>query len=154
MGTANNAPDIATTLSPLSVTIPSDALLGSTTMRVSTKYNSDPTSCMTGQDAEVEDYTIEVIDDTDSLDNDTFDGFNLYPNPSNGNFNLQFDTSSPDRIELQLFDLTGRLVKELLFTNTATRFSERISFENTAKGVYVLKIKNGNKQTAKKLIIK
>ena len=154
LGTANNAPDIATTLSPLSVTIPSDALLGSTTMRVSTKYNSDPTSCMTGQDAEVEDYTIEVIDDTASLDNDTFDGFNLYPNPSNGNFNLQFDTSSPDRIELQLFDLTGRLVKELLFTNTATRFSERISFENTAKGVYVLKIKNGNKQTAKKLIIK
>ena len=97
---------------------------------------------------------IEVIDDTASLDNDTFDGFNLYPNPSNGNFNLQFDTSSPDRIELQLFDLTGRLVKELLFTNTATRFSERISFENTAKGVYLLKIKNGNKQTAKKLIIK
>ena len=28
LGTANNAPDIATTLSPLSVTIPSDALLG------------------------------------------------------------------------------------------------------------------------------
>ena len=154
LGTATNQPDIATTLSPLSVTIPSDALLGSTTMRVSTKYNSDPTSCMTGQDAEVEDYTIEVIDDTASLDNDTFDGFNLYPNPSNGNFNLQFDTTSPDRIELQLFDLTGRLVKELLFTNTATRFSERISFENTAKGVYVLKIKNGNKQTAKKLVIK
>ena len=154
LGTATNQPDIATTLSPLSVTIPSDALLGSTTMRVSTKYNSDPTSCMTGQDAEVEDYTIEVIDNTASLDNDTFDGFNLYPNPSNGNFNLQFDTTSSDRIELQLFDLTGRLVKELLFTNTATRFSERISFENTAKGVYVLKIKNGNKQTAKKLVIK
>ena len=153
LGTANNQPDIATTLSPLSVTIPSDALLGLTRMRVSTKYNSDPTSCMTGQDAEVEDYTIEVIDETASLENDAFEGFNLYPNPSNGNFNLQFDTTSSDRIELQLFDITGRLVRKLLFTNVATRFSESISFENTAKGVYLLKIKNGNKQTTKKLVI-
>ena len=153
LGTANNEPDIATTLSPLSVTIPSDALLGSTTMRVSTKYNSDPTSCMTGEDAEVEDYTIEVVDATASLDNDTFEGFNLYPNPSNGNFNLQFDTASSDNIQLQLFDITGRLVRELVFTNEAARFSESISFENTAKGVYLLKIKNGNKQTTKKLVI-
>ena len=153
LGTALNVEDAVTTLSPLSVTIPSGALLGSTTMRVSTKYNSDPTSCMTGEDAEVEDYTIEVIDETASLDNDAFEGFNLYPNPSNGNFNLQFDTTSTDRIELQLFDITGRLVRELLFTNVATRFSESISFENTAKGVYLLKIKNGNKQTTKKLVI-
>ena len=153
LGTATDQPDIATTLSPLSVTIPSNALLGSTRMRVSTKYDSDPTSCMTGQDAEVEDYTIEVIDETASLDNDTFEGFNLYPNPSNGNFNLQFDTRSSDRIELQLFDITGRLVRELLFTNVATRFSESISFENTAKGVYLLKIKNGTNQTTKKLVI-
>jgi hypothetical protein len=122
-------------------------------MRVSTKYNSDPTSCMTGQDAEVEDYTIEVIDDTASLDNDTFEGFNLYPNPSDGNFNLQFDTRSSDRIELQLFDVTGRLVRELLFTNVASRFSESISFENIVKGVYLLKIKNGTNQTTRKLVI-
>ena len=108
---------------------------------------------MTGQDAEVEDYTIEVIDETASLEDDAFEGFNLYPNPSNGNFNLQFDTTSSDRIELQLFDITGRLVRKLLFTNVATRFSESISFENTAKGVYLLKIKNGNKQTTKKLVI-
>ena len=53
LGTAENVADAATTLSPLSITIPSDAIEGLTTMRVSTKYASDPTSCMTGQDAEV-----------------------------------------------------------------------------------------------------
>ena len=153
LGTALDVEDETTTLSPLSVTIPSDALLGSTTMRVSTKYASDPTSCMTGEDAEVEDYTIEVIDATASLDNDTFEGFNLYPNPSNGNFNLQFNAESTESVEIQLYDLTGRLVKELQFSNISLRFSESISFQNTAKGFYVLKIKNGAKQTSRKLVI-
>ena len=153
LGTALDVEDETTTLSPLSVTIPSDALLGSTTMRVSTKYLTDPTSCMTDEDAEVEDYTIEVIDATASLDNDTFEGFNLYPNPSNGNFNLQFNAESTESVEIQLYDLTGRLVKELQFSNISLRFSESISFQNTAKGFYVLKIKNGAKQTSRKLLI-
>ena len=153
LGTALDVEDETTTLSPLSVTIPSGALLGSTTMRVSTKYLTDPTSCMTDEDAEVEDYTIEVIDATASLDNDTFEGFNLYPNPSNGNFNLQFNAESTESVEIQLYDLTGRLVKELQFSNISLRFSESISFQNTAKGFYVLKIKNGAKQTSRKLVI-
>ena len=153
LGTALDVEDETTTLSPLSVTIPSDALLGSTTMRVSTKYLTDPTSCMTGEDAEVEDYTIEVVDATASLDNDIFEGFNLYPNPSNGNFNLQFNAETTESAEIQLYDLTGRLVKELQFSNISLRFSESISFQNTAKGFYVLKIKNGAKQTSRKLVI-
>ena len=153
LGTAQDVEDGVTSLSPLSVTIPSDALLGSTTMRVSTKYLTDPTSCMTGEDAEVEDYTIEVVDATASLDNDIFEGFNLYPNPSNGNFNLQFNAETTESVEIQLYDLTGRLVKELQFSNISLRFSESISFHNTAKGFYVLKIKNGTKQTSRKLVI-
>jgi hypothetical protein len=152
LGTAENVADAATTLSPLSITIPSDAIEGLTTMRVSTKYASDPTSCMTGQDAEVEDYTL-VVDATLFLEDSIFEGFNLYPNPSNGIFNLKFNAESNENIQIQLYDLTGRLVKELLFFNTSFQFSERISFQNTAKGFYVLKIKNGTKQTSRKLLI-
>ena len=153
LGTAINETNLPTTESPLSITIPSDALLGSTTMRVSTRYSSDPTSCMTDQDAEVEDYTVEVLDATASIKDVSFEGFNLYPNPSNGNFNLQFETASTAPVKLQLFDLTGRLVREMQFSDVAARFSESISFKNTAKGLYLLKIKNGSKQTTRKLVI-
>ena len=52
-----------------------------------------------------------------------------------------------------LYDLTGRLVKELQFSNISLQFSESISFQNAAKGLYVLKIKNGTKQTSRKLVI-
>ena len=152
LGTAENVADAATTLSPLSITIPSDAIEGLTTMRVSTKYASDPTSCMTGQDAEVEDYTL-AVDATLFVEDSILEGFNLYPNPSNGSFNLKFNTESNENVEIQLYDLTGKLVKELQFSNISFQFSERISFQNTAKGFYVLKIKNGTKQTSRKLLI-
>ncbi|RKE98898.1 immunoglobulin-like domain-containing protein [Ichthyenterobacterium magnum] len=47
-------------LPTLSIAVPGNAQLGSTRMRVSARYNSDPTSCQTNFDGEVEDYTIIV----------------------------------------------------------------------------------------------
>ena len=94
-----------------------------------------------------------ISEATASIKDVSFEGFNLYPNPSNGNFNLQFETASTAPVKLQLFDLTGRLVREMQFSNVAARFSESISFKNTAKGLYLLKIKNGSKQTTRKLVI-
>lgn len=60
LGTAFATADGPTTLSPLNITIPDDANLGKTTMRVSARYNADPEPCGTGFDGEVEDYTIYV----------------------------------------------------------------------------------------------
>lgn len=61
LGTAFNTANGPTVLSPLSITIPATATLGNTRMRVSTRYGSAPTNCLTGFDGEVEDYTINVI---------------------------------------------------------------------------------------------
>lgn len=60
LGTANDTEDGPTDLSPLSITVPADAHLGKTTMRVSAKYNSDADPCETGYDGEVEDYTLFI----------------------------------------------------------------------------------------------
>ena len=62
LGTASDELDGETSNSPLSILIPSDASIGQTTMRVSTRYNVYPTSCLQGFDGEVEDYTLNVID--------------------------------------------------------------------------------------------
>ncbi len=60
LGTATNTVDGPTSLSPFSVTVPLDAKIGSTTMRISARYNTTPESCGTGFDGEVEDYLIVV----------------------------------------------------------------------------------------------
>ncbi|MCA0131918.1 choice-of-anchor D domain-containing protein [Winogradskyella alexanderae] len=60
LGSAVNVPDGITSLSPLAITIPEGAQIGETRMRVSAKYWSDPSSCETNFDGEVEDYTIII----------------------------------------------------------------------------------------------
>jgi hypothetical protein len=62
MGSATNVVDGATSNSPLAVTVPLTAILGSTTMRVATKWAEYPSSCETNYDGEVEDYSINIID--------------------------------------------------------------------------------------------
>jgi hypothetical protein len=64
LGTAVNVNNGTTSLSPLSIAIPGTASLGTTRMRVSTKYNNFPSSCETGFDGEVEDYSINIISAT------------------------------------------------------------------------------------------
>ena len=154
LGDALNTADGATTLSPLLITIPEGASLGSTTMRVSTKYSTDPASCTDATfDGEVEDYTVTVEEATATIEDFAFSGFNLYPNPSKGAFNLNFDVVNTEKVTVQLFDIRGRLIGEKNFLNTNTRFSESISFQKAAAGLYLVKITNGNKQTTRKLVI-
>jgi hypothetical protein len=63
MGNVFNDSDGLTSNSPMTITVPITAVIGSTRMRVSTKYNAYPSSsCETNFDGEVEDYTINIID--------------------------------------------------------------------------------------------
>ncbi|QOD59397.1 T9SS type A sorting domain-containing protein [Polaribacter haliotis] len=155
LGTTTSSTNGTTSLSPLSITVPSGANLGSTIMRISTKYTGDgnPSSCEMGADGEVEDYTI-IVDSVASIPNNVFNDFNLYPNPSTGIINLRFDIEDSGQVSVQLFDIRGRLIDQKNFNNKTNRFSEKISFENASKGLYLLKITNGSKYTTKKLILK
>ena len=60
MGTATNTADGPTSASPYSITVPAGAELGTTRMRVSTRWYIDPASCDVNFDGEVEDYSVEV----------------------------------------------------------------------------------------------
>jgi trimeric autotransporter adhesin len=153
-------PDITT--ATLDITVPSNARLGSTRMRVFIEYfgtNFEPGAGACDSDhvsewGETEDYTIIVEEATASLDDVTFNKFNLFPNPNNGNFTLMFETFDTAKTKIELFDISGRSVAEKVFRDTSILFKEDISFNNLSKGLYMLKINNGNKQTTKKLIIR
>jgi hypothetical protein len=154
LGSANTTTDGPTNLSPLTITVPAGANLGNTVMRVSSKYSSPATSCETDFDGEVEDYTINVQDATASLEDFSFAGFNLYPNPTKGAFTLNLEVINTAKVLVQLYDVRGRLIDQKEYYNTITNFSKRILFEKASAGLYLLKVTNGNKQTTRKLMIR
>ncbi|WP_323787919.1 choice-of-anchor D domain-containing protein [Psychroserpens sp.] len=61
-GSTNTDGVITPAITP--ITIPLTSTLGTTRMRVSTRYNTDPGTCSTGFDGEVEDYTIIITGGT------------------------------------------------------------------------------------------
>jgi hypothetical protein len=144
------------------ITVPDDAKFGNTRMRVIVEYDDEADNYGEGAcDAdhvsewgETEDYTVIVDDDTASIDEVAFEGFNLFPNPTKGEFTLTLKVVNTDKVSIQLFDIRGRLIDEKKYNNTTTNFSERIFFEKASTGLYFLKVSNGNKQTTRKLIIK
>jgi len=143
------------------IKVPSDARFGKTRMRVLIEYYySDNASGDGPCDAdhltewgETEDYSVTIIDNTASIEELAFEGFNLFPNPTKGAFTLNFKLVNTDKVSVQLYDIRGRLIDEKNYDNTEVDFSERIFFEKAASGLYVLKVINGNKQTTRKLII-
>ena len=74
----------------------------------------------------------------------------LLPNPSNGKFYLETTKSGNDPIELQVMDLTGRIVYEI-----QTAISERfeIDLSGQPKGMYFVRIKAGQNVMNRKVII-
>ncbi|AUC86089.1 hypothetical protein CW731_12710 [Polaribacter sp. ALD11] len=144
------------------IKVPSDAKFGKTRMRVLIEYE-DPTDGF-GDGAcdadhltewgETEDYSVTIVDNTASIKELDFKGFNLFPNPTKGAFTLNLKLVNTDKVSVQLYDVRGKLITEKNYYNSAANFSEKIFFEAVSSGLYLIKVTNGNKQTTRKLIIK
>ncbi len=145
----------------LNINVPSDAAIGITRMRVIIEYDDSTNGfgeepCNAGHKTEwgeTEDYTIEVKNPIVSIEDFAFSGFNLYPNPSNGEINLVFDVLNTDSVSIQLYDIRGRKVGEKIFKNVPSQFSEKLVFDKASAGIYLLIISNGGKQSTRKIII-
>ena len=80
----------------------------------------------------------------------------VYPNPSNGEFTITFESnlnSVDNNVKVDVYDLQGRLVYNNNFINTSSIFKENIVLENAKAGVYMVNISEGNRTTSHKLVI-
>jgi len=82
-----------------------------------------------------------------------FNNFKVYPNPSNGIFNVEFNSRSTSNVEIKLFDIMGRNILKRVFKNNSTMFNERINIQNISSGIYILQVKRGNEISSQKLQI-
>jgi hypothetical protein len=77
------------------------------------------------------------------------DNFIVYPNPSNGTFNLTSRTSS-GIYDLTIYDITGR---EILKRKVNFSTEETVIFNLKVHGMYLVNLKNTKEQITKKIIV-
>ena len=82
-----------------------------------------------------------------STDNFETTQFSVYPNPTNTG-RVTITSSNSDAMNVQVFDILGKQVKNVTLTNNTLNVS------NLNTGVYILKITQNNATTTKKLVIK
>ncbi|TWO32268.1 T9SS type A sorting domain-containing protein [Seonamhaeicola sediminis] len=153
LGIATNVNNSATSNSPLSITVPVDALLGTTTMRVVTGYDGAPLAPISnGGDGEVEDYTLVIVP-TENIEQFGFENFVVYPNPNNGVFTIKLNGSLNRNIIIELFDSRGRFLFDETFQAKGD-FKESINLNYVLSGMYILTVSDGVKKSLKKIVVK
>jgi hypothetical protein len=147
LGSTTNNSDGPTDLSPLAITIPTDAHTGPTRMRVSCKYNGYPEACDIGIDGEVEDYGINII----SVASATEKNFlaKLYPNPAKEILNIEF-LPGYNNGSIQILDARGKTMIKDIWVNCNTK---QLNIGTLAKGVYIVNLSSGIDSSTTKLII-
>ncbi len=90
-------------------------------------------------------------------ENDLARNLSVYPNPSNGEFTISFQSnlnSNNNNVKVDVYDVQGRLVYDNTFANTSSVFKETIALDNAQPGIYMVNISEGNRTTSHKLVIK
>jgi len=78
--------------------------------------------------------------------------FNLYPNPSNGNFIIEYEIQNKSRAIIEIFDTSGKLVFTEIFNDLEGKYVRHINIQDFASGVYVFKIRTKDFTESKPLI--
>ncbi len=87
----------------------------------------------------------------DEFDNSISD-FVVYPNPNNGEFNVKLNTTSPNDIQMSVYDIRGRSVFEKRY-DSSPNFNETVNLSTVQSGMYILKVSDGIKTQSKKIIV-
>lgn len=79
-----------------------------------------------------------------------------YPNPFNPDFIVPFVLSSTQDVNIKLYDMTGRIVKNIASgQHNMGRYEYRVNCEDLTSGVYLLRtVINDNATTQKMLLVK
>ncbi|WP_432672260.1 reprolysin-like metallopeptidase [Flavobacterium sp. SM2513] len=76
----------------------------------------------------------------------------VYPNPNNGNFNVQFKNAATDTVELNIYDMSGRIIFKRAYSNQGD-FNENVQLNMIQSGVYLISIFDGERTQVKRIII-
>lgn len=75
------------------------------------------------------------------------------PNPNNGKFSLNFELSKKSPVQIQIFDIQGKEVYNESIKNFSGTYQNNIDISEHGKGIYFLRIIQGNKANTNKIVM-
>jgi len=98
-------------------------------------------------------WALEICEERPAgIQDNSFELFKVWPNPSQGQVNIQLNAK--DIIELRLTDLSGREVLHRIYHNNSDIFTRNIILGHLKKGVYLLQVNSRQKSGVKRIVIK
>jgi hypothetical protein len=98
-----------------------------------------------------QDATYEILMEPLKISNNTLFNYRIFPNPSNGKFNLLTPGIILGQIEVLIMDVTGRLVYKKVFNDISNALIDLSEQEN---GIYFVQIESRENRFMSKLVIK
>ncbi|PIF31864.1 putative secreted protein (Por secretion system target) [Flavobacterium sp. 9] len=98
--------------------------------------------------------SINICSQTFTLGTEDFNtiDFVLYPNPSKGNFTVQFESDATNRVQVYVHDILGKKVYSNSFDPTSN-FDQNIQLPQVSAGIYLVTVIDGDRRTVKKIVV-
>lgn len=87
-----------------------------------------------------------------SVPENQLDNLTIFPNPNNGTFTVQFNSSSTNEIKVDVHDIRGRQIFTKYYQNTGL-INQVLELNNVQAGIYLVTVQDGNKKEVKKIVI-
>jgi len=144
----------------IAFSVPSNAALGSTRMRVRCLYNGNANGvdpCADGDYGETEDYTVNITVSTSSAmakeaESTAFE-VQLFPNPTHGEVQLQFTVVEQSQYTLNIYDALGRIVAQEQSTLEAGSQQRTLSLSQLPAGTYTAVVQLGAARTIQRIVL-
>ena len=98
------------------------------------------------------DYYIDGVGIEENIGN--YENVLVYPNPSSGILNINFDVEKAGRLEVRLVNLNGQLIREEIINNFNGQFNHSFDLNSEARGVYILSILSEKGKIDKKIVLR
>lgn len=87
--------------------------------------------------------------------NNKLTGLSIYPNPTNGKFTIKYDLLKKSDVRLNIFDVNGSLVKELVNINAQYegKYKIPVNLSDLPNGIYIVNLINNGERTTERIVI-
>jgi hypothetical protein len=116
-------------------------------VKISVKAKNDCGDATASAEKSVVLYAPAGVNDANEL------GFDVFPNPTTGKFNVSFNTRTSITVDVVIFNSLGSAVYSEKSLHLSGQLDRVIDFTGKASGVYYIRVQNGEVSLIRKLVI-